>query len=89
MWKLKPLKHSIYADKLVTKINDKSIDLFSDEAQSLLPNLEDYTLDNLLASNVPLFMQIPKVVSQEDMVNAENYLESNFDNLTNSQENEN
>lgn len=89
MWKLNPLKHSMYADKLVTKINGKTIDLFSDEAQLLLPNQEDYTLDNLLASNVPLSMQIPKVVSQEDMVNAENYLESNFDNLTNSQDNEN
>ena len=89
MWKLKPLKHSVYLDKLVTIINGKPIDLCSDEAQLLLPNVEDYTLDNLLASNVPLSMQIPRVISQEDMVKAENYLESNFDNLTNPQENEN
>lgn len=89
MWKLKPLKHSKFSDKLVTQINGKSIDLCSEEAQLLLPNVEDYTLDNLLASNVPLSMQIPSVVSQEDMVNAANYLERNFDNLTNPQDDEN
>ena len=90
MWKLNPLKHSTYAVKLETIIDGKPLDLQSDEAQLLLPTLEDYNLDNLLASNVPLNMCTPHIVPIEDSVKAEDYLEKNFDSLTNNtQSNEN
>lgn len=89
MWKLRPLNRVTIDQPLIVEINGKSIDLESVEATLLLPKVEDYTLDVLLQSNVPLQQVIPNVVSLEDSVNAENYLDKNFDNLIKEESHEN
>lgn len=89
MWKLRPLNRVTIDQPLIVAINGKSIDLESEEAIQLLPKVEDYTLDVLLQSNVPLQQVIPNVVSLEDSVKAENYLDKNFDNLIKDNTNEN
>lgn len=89
MWKLRPLKQVQLDLPLIVEIDGKPLDLCSKEAEILLPKVEDYTLDVLLASNVPL-QQVPtNVVTLEDSVNAENYLDQNFDNLIKEQQDEN
>ena len=89
MWKLRPL-HQVKIDlPLIVEIDGKPLDLQSKEAELLLPKVEDYTLDTLLASNVPLQQIQTNVVSLEDSVNAENYLDKNFDNLINDKQDEN
>lgn len=89
MWKLRPLKHVQLDLPLIVEIDGKPLDLESKEAEMLLPKVEDYTLDVLLASNVPLQQINTKMVSIEDSVNAENYLDKNFDNLINDKQDEN
>ena len=89
MWKLRPLKQVQLDLPLIVEIDGKPLDLCSKEAELLLPKVEDYTLDNLLASNVPLEQIQTNMVSLEDSVQAENYLDSNFDNLIKEQQDEN
>lgn len=89
MWKLRPLKQVQLNLPLIVEIDGKPLDLESKEAELLLPKVEDYTLDVLLASNVPLQQIQTNVVTLEDSVNAENYLENNFDKLTNPKQDEN
>lgn len=89
MWKLRPFKHVQLDLPLIVEIDGKPLDLCSKEAELLLPNVEDYTLENLLASNVPLQQIQTNVVSLEDSVQAENYLDSNFDNLIKEKQDEN
>lgn len=89
MWKLRPLNHLKLDLPLIVEIDGKHLDLESKEAELLLPKVEDYTLDVLLASNVPLQQVHTNVVTLEDSVNAENYLENNIDNLINDKQNEN
>lgn len=89
MWKLRPLKHLTIDQPLIVEINGKALDLESEEAVQLLPKVEDYTLDVLLASNVPLQQSTPHVVSLEDSVKAENYIDENFDNFIKDYNNEN
>lgn len=89
MWKLRPLKQVQIDLPLIVEIDGKPLDLKSREAELLLPKVEDYTLDTLLASNVPLQQIQTNVVTLEDSVKAENYLENNFDNLINTKQNEN
>ena len=89
MWKLRPLKHVRLDLPLIVEIDGKPLDLQSKEAELLLPKVEDYTLDTLLASNVPLQQIQTNMVTLEDSVNAENYLDNNFDNLINNKQNEN
>ena len=89
MWKLRPL-HQVKIDlPLIVEIDGKPLDLQSKDAELLLPKVDDYTLDTLLASNVPLQQIQTNVVSLEDSVNAENYLDKNFDNLINDKQDEN
>ena len=89
MWKLRPLNQVKIDLPLIVEIDGKSVDLKSKEAELLLPKVEDYTLDNLLASNVPLQQVQTKMVTLEDSVHAENYLDKNFDNLINDKQDEN
>ena len=89
MWKLRPLKQVKVDLPLIVEIDGKPLDLESKEAELLLPKVEDYTLDVLLASNVPLQQIQTNVVTLEDSVNAENYLDQNFDNLINDKQDEN
>lgn len=89
MWKLRPLNQVKIDLPLIVEIDGKPLDLQSKEAELLLPKVEDYTLDTLLASNVPLQQIQTNVVSLEDSVNAENYLDKNFDNLINDKQDEN
>lgn len=89
MWKLRPLKQVHLNLPLIVEIDGKSLDLESKEAELLLPKVEDYTLDVLLASNVPLQQIQTNMVTLEDSVNAENYLDKNLDNLINDQQDEN
>lgn len=89
MWKLRPLKQAHIDLPLIVEIDGKSVDLKSKEAELLLPKVEDYTLDTLLASNVPLQQIHTNMVTLEDSVNAENYLDSNFDKLSKEQDDEN
>lgn len=62
------------------------IDIFSKEAVDLLPNIEDYTLENLL-QNPDLLQPISPIVqtSPESTINAEN----SINNLLNEINNEN
>ena len=83
MWKLRPLKHVRIDLPLIVEIDGKPLDLQSKEAELLLPKVEDYTLDTLLASNVPLQQIQTNMVTLEDSVNAENYLDNNFETLIN------
>ena len=89
MWKLRPLKQVQIDLPLIVEIDGKPLDLQSKEAELLLPKVEDYTLDTLLASNVPLQQIQTNMVTLEDSVNAENYLDNNFDNLINDKQDEN
>lgn len=89
MWKLRPLKQVQLDLPLIVEIDGKTLNLESKEAELLLPKVEDYTLDVLLASNVPLQQVNTNVVSLEDSVQAENYLENNFDKLINDNTDEN
>ena len=89
MWKLRPLNQVKVELPLIVEIDGKPLDLESKEAELLLPKVEDYTLDTLLASNVPLQQIQTKVVTLEDSVQAENYLDNNIDNLLNSKQDEN
>ena len=89
MWKLRPLKQVKVDLPLIVEIDGKPLNLESKEAELLLPKVDDYTLDVLLASNVPLQQLQPNVVTLEDSVNAENYLEQNFDNLIKDKQDEN
>ena len=89
MWKLRPLKQVQLDLPLIVEIDGKPLNLESKEAELLLPKVEDYTLDALLASNVPLQQIQTNVVTLEDSVNAENYLEKNYDNLINDKQDEN
>ena len=83
MWKLRPLKQVRIDLPLIVEIDGKPLDLQSKEAELLLPKVEDYTLDTLLASNVPLQQIQTNMVTLEDSVNAENYLDNNFETLIN------
>ena len=89
MWKLRPLKQVQIDLPLIVEIDGKPLDLQSKEAELLLPKVEDYTLDVLLASNVPLQQIQTNVVTLEDSVKAENYLDNHFDNLINPKKDEN
>lgn len=89
MWKLRPLKQVNVDLPLIVEIDGKRLDLESKEAELLLPKVEDYTLDVLLASNVPLQQVQTNMVSLEDSVKAENFLENNFDKLINDKQDEN
>ena len=89
MWKLRPLNQVKVDLPLIVEIDGKPLDLKSKEAELLLPKVEDYTLDVLLASNVPLQQIQTNMVSLEDSVNAENYLDNNFDNLIKDNHDEN
>lgn len=89
MWKLRPLNQVKIELPLIVEIDGKPLDLQSKEAELLLPKVEDYTLDVLLASNVPLQQIQTNVVTLEDSVKAENYLDNNFDNLINPKQDEN
>lgn len=89
MWKLRPLKQVNVDLPLIVEIDGKPLDLQSKEAELLLPKVDDYTLDVLLASNVPLQQIQTNVVTLEDSVQAENYLDKNFDKLINSTQDEN
>ena len=89
MWKLRPLNQVSVDLPLIVEIDGKSIDLQSKEAELLLPKVEDYTLDVLLASNVPLQQVHTNMVNLEDSVKAENYLDTNFDNLIKEKQDEN
>lgn len=89
MWKLRPLNQVQIDLPLIVEIDGKSVDLKSKEAELLLPKVEDYTLDTLLASNVPLQQIHTNMVSLEDSVKAENYLDNNFDNLIKDNHDEN
>lgn len=89
MWKLRPL-NQVHVDlPLIVEIDGKPLNLESKEAELLLPKVEDYTLDTLLASNVPLQQIQTNVVTLEDSVKAENYLDLNFDNLITDKQDEN
>ena len=72
MWKLRPLKQVELDLPLIVEIDGKPLDLCCKEAELLLPNVEDYTLDTLLASNVPIQQIQTNVVILEDSVHAEN-----------------
>ena len=89
MWKLRPLKQVQLDLPLIVEIDGKPLDLQSKEAELLLPKVEDYTLDVLLASNVPLQQIQTNMVSLEDSVKAENYLDNNIDNLLTPKQDEN
>ena len=89
MWKLRPLNQVKIDLPLIVEIDGKSLDLESKEAELLLPKVEDYTLDVLLASNVPLQQIQTNVVTLEDSVKAENYLDNNFVTITNPTKDEN
>ena len=89
MWKLRPLNQVKVDLPLLVEIDGKPLNLESKEAELLLPKVEDYTLDVLLSSNVPLQQIQTNVVTLEDSVNAENYLDQNFDNLINNKQDEN
>ena len=89
MWKLRPFNQVKIDHPLIVEIDGKSLDLESKEAELLLPKVEDYTLDVLLASNVPLQQIQTNVVNLEDSVQAENYLDNNFDKLINPKQDEN
>lgn len=89
MWKLRPIKQVKINLPLIVEIDGKHLDLQSKEAELILPKVEDYTLDVLLASNVPLQQVHTTMVSLEDSVNAENYLEKNYDNLLKETQDEN
>ncbi len=89
MWKLRPLKQVQIDLPLIVEIDGKSVDLKSKDAELLLPKVEDYTLDTLLASNVPLQQIQTNMVTLEDSVLAENYLDKNFDNLIKVKQDEN
>ncbi len=89
MWKLRPLNQVSVDLPLIVEIDGKPLNLESKEAELLLPKVEDYTLDVLLASNVPLQQVHTNMVSLEDSVNAEHYLDKNFDNLINDKQDEN
>ena len=89
MWKLRPLNQVQINLPLIVEIDGKPLDLKSKDAELLLPKVEDYTLDNLLASNVPLQQIQTNMVTLEDSVNAENYLDNNFDELINPKQDEN
>ena len=89
MWKLRPLNQVEVDLPLIVEIDGKPLNLESNEAELLLPKVEDYTLDVLLASNVPLQQVNTNMVSLEDSVKAENYLDKNYDNLLNDNQDEN
>lgn len=89
MWKLRSLKQVQIDQPLIVEIDGKPLDLESKEAELLLPKVEDYTLDVLLATNVPLQQIQTNMVTLEDSVNAENYLDKNFDKLINEKQDEN
>ncbi len=89
MWKLRPLNKVRIDLPLIVEIDGKPLDLQSQEATLLLPKVEDYTLDVLLASNVPISQVNTNMVTLEDSVNAENYLDTNFDNLIKDTKDEN
>lgn len=89
MWKLRPLNQVRVDLPLIVEIDGKPLDLESKEAELLLPKVEDYSLDVLLASNVPLQQIQTHVVTLEDSVQAENYLDKNFDNLIKENHDEN
>lgn len=89
MWKLRPLNQVQVDLPLIVEIDGKPLNLESKDAELLLPKVEDYTLDVLLASNVPLQQIQTNMVSLEDSVQAENYLDNNFDKLINPKQDEN
>ena len=78
MWKLRPLKHVKIDLPLIVEIDGKPLDLQSKEAELLLPKVEDYTLDTLLASNVPLQQIHTNMVTLEDSVQADRSSRQHF-----------
>lgn len=89
MFKKSLLHHDIIFppnDSIKIDYQGNEIDIFSKDAVELLPNIEDYTLENLLQSPDLLQPVTPIVQSSpESSINAENIIT----NLLNQVENEN